>query len=84
MSETVHLTPGLEGAASREFSAFNREVEVLLLDVAHLPALSGERLDRFWTDLRSVIGDRASDYKLLMGSDDNVRFAMLVPKVPAV
>ncbi|MBI2010251.1 MAG: hypothetical protein HYS86_03710 [Candidatus Chisholmbacteria bacterium] len=85
MPETENLTPDLVGALPGD-TPFNRDVDALLLDIAHRPTLSGAQFEKFWADLRGLIGNRASNYRLETGinRETNNRYAMLVPKQPAV
>lgn len=57
-------------------SPFNRGVDALLWDIAHVHNVSGERLERFWSDLRNIMGEQAKNYRLVMTPVQ----AMLVPK----
>lgn len=57
-------------------SPFNRDVDVLLMDIAREGQVSGDELEQFWKDLREIMGDRADEYQLKLTKDG----AMLVPK----
>lgn len=82
MSETRSVAPDLTDAATQPSSLFNRDVDALLLDIAHRNTLSGKELEEFWAELRGIMGDQASQYQLHIGTTDEGRFAVLAPKVP--